>query len=154
MLWQLNLDHLGPVFPQVDLVKPDLEPLLRDLDIPEDTKLQITKAVQNTHNENIHRVQTWSSMLDGQYRAVYSVSADLINGVTENLRAYGKLMGALDLCQQTLIRRSNPFLQPSAAQLYGGNISSKVKDNGAVQGPLMKSSAGQNKKARNKSTEK
>ena len=27
----------------------------------------------------------------------------LINRVTENLRAYSKLLGALDLCQQTLL---------------------------------------------------
>ena len=94
----------------MELVKPDLKPLPSNLEIPEDTKLQIAKAVQDTQDENTRRVQSWSSTLDGQYMAVYSASADLINGATKNLRAYGKLMGALDLRQQTLISRSGPYL--------------------------------------------
>ena len=147
-LGSLNADYTGPIFPEADLVLPNLEPIIRDL--PDDIWLRITKAVKDSQDENARCVQAWSSMLDGPFRSVYSVSVDLINGVIENLRAYGKLVGALDLRQQTLIRRSGPFLRLSSAQLCGGNTNSKVKEKGALQGPLAKSTASQKKKVRNK----
>ena len=75
---------------------------------------------------------------------------ELINGVTENLRAYSKLLGALDLRQQTLLQQSKLYVRPSQGQIYGGKTTSNVKGKGAALGPLQKSTTGQKKKQRSK----
>ena len=48
---KLNPSHHGPIFTPVDLVKHYLEPLLKGLDVPKDTRLQILKVVQAAHDE-------------------------------------------------------------------------------------------------------
>ena len=67
-LGSLNPDHTGPIFPQADLVSPDLEPIIRDL--LDDAQLRIAKAVQEAQDENTCRGQAWSSTLEGHFRSV------------------------------------------------------------------------------------
>ena len=49
-LTSLNADYTGPIFPEADLVSPNLEPIIRDL--PDDIWLRITKAVKDSQDEN------------------------------------------------------------------------------------------------------
>ena len=41
VLGKLNPAHQGPIFTPVDQIKTDFEPLLIELNVPENTKLQI-----------------------------------------------------------------------------------------------------------------
>ena len=86
---------------------------MHSLNVPEKTKIEIDTAIRLAHDENSSRVQAWQSKQDYQYWTVYSASVELNNGVTENLRAYGKLLGALDFCQQILLWQSGHFLRPT-----------------------------------------
>ena len=95
VLGKLHSAHQGSIFVPVKLVKPDMEPLLGD--IPEDTKLWILKAMQEAHDKNSTWVQAWESQLESTFMACYSASVELINGMSEKLRANGKFLGALDI---------------------------------------------------------
>ena len=44
-----------------------------------------------------NRTQSWSSYMEDKFNTVYQASVDLVNRGRENLRLYGKLLGALDL---------------------------------------------------------
>ena len=68
MLGKLNLDFQEPIFTPMELTKPDLKPLLKD--IPEVLRLQITQAVQ----------------------ACYSVSNELLNDTIKSPWAQQKLL--------------------------------------------------------------
>ena len=89
-LGYIDSNHQGSIFPQADLSMPDLEPIIQDL--PDDIKLRIRQAVQESHEVNVSRVHS----LENHFRTLYTVSADLINGAMENLRVYGKFVWSLD----------------------------------------------------------
>ena len=66
-LGKLNPDFQEPIFAPVELIKLDLEPLLKD--DPEVLRLQITQAVQAAHNKSSQKVQALSSPSDSAIRA-------------------------------------------------------------------------------------
>ena len=73
----------------------DLDPLLKD--ISEETRTMILQAVQDSHQANLDKVRSWQSTMKTNFKTCYQVSYEVVNGIAENLRVYGKFVGALDL---------------------------------------------------------
>lgn len=74
-----------------------------------------------------------------------------MNRLSDNLRAYGKLVGSMDMCRQATLWQSKRFLRLTQGQSFGGAANSKVKANKAtVHGPLQTSMASHKKKRMSK----
>ena len=56
-------------------------------------------------------VQLW----DSKARGLYSAATGLVNDGVVTLRGYSKVQTALDVRQQSILRKSGPFLKPSSS---------------------------------------
>ena len=65
-------------------------------------KVIILTAVKQSQTNNQQMVQ----LLDAKAKSLYSSTASLVNEVVETLRGYGKVQTALDVCLQSIVRRS------------------------------------------------
>ena len=54
-------------------------------------------------------------LLDSKARSLYSPIAGLVNDGEETLRGFGKVQTALDICQQSILRKSGPFVKPCSS---------------------------------------
>ena len=52
---------------------------------------------------------------DSKAKSFYSAAAGLVNDGVETLRGYSKVQTALDVCQQSILRRSGPFVKPCSS---------------------------------------
>ena len=67
-------------------------------------------------------VQLW----DSKAKSLYSAAAGFVNDGVETLRGYGKVQTALDVRQQSILRKSGPFVK-SHSSLAGVKL---YKDKG------------------------
>ena len=67
-------------------------------------------AVRQAYSNNIQQVQQW----DSKVRSLYSVALGLVNDRVESLRGYGQIQTALDVRQQSILRRAGPFVTRSS----------------------------------------
>ena len=101
----LNPNYTGLLFPDTELEKPDLSSLVEDL--PEEVRRRILLTVEESHQENLRRVQ----VLDQRFRSLYTSATGLVNDAMETYRAFGKVTAALDIRQQLIVRKSGPFVR-------------------------------------------
>ena len=51
-------------------------------------------------------------ILDSKIRSLYIAASGLVNDRVETLRGFGRVQTALDICQQSILRKSGPFVKP------------------------------------------
>ena len=67
--------------------------------------------------------------IDSTVRNMYSIAADLVNDGMEVTRGYEKLVSALDVWQQQILRKCGPFVRPTtskASKPQGGKPTNAV----------------------------
>ena len=67
--------------------------------------------------------------IDSTVRDIYSIAADLVNDGMEVTRGYEKLVSALDVWQQQILRKCGPFVRPTtskASKPQGGKPTNAV----------------------------
>ena len=79
------------MFSTVQFDQSDLAPLL--LKLSKEIRNRIIQKIKKTHLDNLERVRYWQSDIEARYKTCYQASAEIINGVTKNLRVYGKFAG-------------------------------------------------------------
>ena len=79
--------------------------------VPQEIKAKILVAVRQAHLKNLQRVQQW----DSKVRSLYFAALGLVNDGVETLRGYGQIQTALDVCQQSILRRAGPFVKPPSS---------------------------------------
>ena len=89
------------------LEKPYLASLLDS--IPEKVKGRVYH-MEEVDTMNMERVQ----LLDNIVREVYSIKEGLVNDGIEVIRGYGKLVTALNICQQQILRKCGSFIRPAS----------------------------------------
>ena len=77
-------------------------------EVPPEMKTKILVAVQQSQANNQQMVQLW----DSKAKSLYSAAAGLVNDGVETLRGYGKVETALDVGQQSILRKGGPFVKP------------------------------------------
>ena len=65
-----------------------------------------------SHQENLKKVQA----LDQKIQGLYTTAASLVNDSSETMRGYGKVISALDIHQQVIVRKSGPFVKPTSSK--------------------------------------
>ena len=101
----INPNYHGLHFPDTGLEKPDLPSLLDS--VPEKVKGRV-HHMEEVNARNMERVQ----LLDNVVREFYSITAGLVNNGMEVIRGYGKLVTALNICQQQILRKCGSFVRP------------------------------------------
>ena len=107
----LDPSYTGLLFPDSGLETPDLASLMPD-SVPEDVKSRVLLAAKESHARNCERVQN----LDLITRRLYSISAGLVNDGMETTRGYGKVVAALNVRQQSILRKCGPFVKPTTSK--------------------------------------
>ena len=102
---ELNPAYQGLLFPDICLEEPELESIMGD-QVPQEIQNRILMAVRQTHTNNVQRVQLW----DSKVRSLYSVASGLVNDRVETLRGFGQVQTALDVPQQSILRKCGPFI--------------------------------------------
>ena len=119
----LNPCYSGLVFPGSEPEKPDLSSLIMDSTIPQEVRERIHLAVEMSHQENVRKVQA----LDQKFRGLYTTVSGLVNDSMEAIHGYGKVASALDIRQQVIVRRSGPFVKPTASKAGGKQLKPGAK---------------------------
>ena len=68
--------------------------------------------MKESHTRNWERVQN----LDSITRSLYTTAAGLVNDSMEAIRGYGKVVAALNVWQQSILRKSGPFVKPTTSK--------------------------------------
>ena len=68
--------------------------------------------MEESHTRNCERVQN----LDSIARSLYTTAIGLVNDSMEAIRGYGKVVAALDVRQQSILRKSGPFVKPTTSK--------------------------------------
>ena len=105
----LNWNQTGLLFPGSKLKKPDLNSLLHDFS--EEIRARVN-IVEESHAENCRQVRA----LDSKFRSLNTAAAGLLNNGTEAIKGYGRLASALNVQQQAILRKSEPFVKPNASK--------------------------------------
>ena len=79
--------------------------------VPQEIQAKILSAVRQAHLNNLQRVQQW----DSKVRSLYTAASGLVNDGIESLRGYGQIQAALDVHQQSILRRAGPFVKPTSS---------------------------------------
>ena len=107
---ELDPSYQGLLFPDLSLEDPDLESIMGDKVSPE-MKVMILTADKQSQTNNQQMVQ----LLDAKAKSLYSSAAGLVNDGVETLREFGKVQMALDMRQQSILRKCGPFIKPSSS---------------------------------------
>ena len=54
------------------------------------------KVVQYSDQVNLDRTRSWQSTMEANFKTCFTASTQVVNRVGENLRVFGKFVGALD----------------------------------------------------------
>ena len=73
--------------------------------VPQEFKNKVLITARESHTRNQEKVQT----LDSNIRSLYTSASGLVNDGVETLRGYGRVQTALNIRQQSIIRKSGPF---------------------------------------------
>ena len=107
---ELDPSYQGLLFPELSPEDLELESIIGDEVSPE-MKIIILTAVKQSQANNQHMVQ----LLDSKAQSLYSSVTRLVNDGVETLRGFGKVQMALDVRQQSILRRSGPFVKPCSS---------------------------------------
>ena len=107
---ELDPTNKGVVFLDFSLEDPDLESIMGDRD-PMDIKVRILAAARQSHANNQEMVQ----LLDSKIRSLYTAASGLVNDGVETLRGFGRVQTALNVHQQSILRKSGPFVKPTSS---------------------------------------
>ena len=107
----LDPNYTGLLFPDSGLERPDLASLLPD-SLPEEVKRRVLLTIKESHTKYCERVQN----LDSITRSLYTTAAGLVNDGMEAIRGYGKVVATLDVWQQSILRKSGPFVKPTTSK--------------------------------------
>lgn len=77
--------------------------------IDSETKERIMSAVNQSLASNWDKVQ----VLDSTIRSLYTVASGLVNDGAETLSGFGLMQTALDIRQQSILRKAGPFVKPA-----------------------------------------
>ena len=80
--------------------------------VPQNIKNRFLITAREAHTRNQERVQS----LDSKIRSLYTVASGLVNDGVETLREFGKVQTALDVHQQSILRKSGPFIKPTSSK--------------------------------------
>lgn len=80
--------------------------------VPQDIKNRVLMASRESHTSNQEKVQT----LDSKIRSLYAAASGLVNNGLETLRGYGRVQTALNVHQQSIMRKRKPFVKPSSSK--------------------------------------
>lgn len=111
VLGDLDPSCQGLIFPDSGLEAPDLESIMGD-SVPDDIKERFLIATRVSHIRNQEKVQN----LDSTIRSLYTMASGLVNDGVEALRGYRKVQTALNVCQQSIWRKSGPFVKPTTSK--------------------------------------
>ena len=84
--------------------------------------------------------------IDSTVRDIYSIAADLVNDGMEVTRGYEKLVSALDVWQQQILRKCGPFVRPTTSKAS--------KPQGGKPTNAVSSATGMDKKKRSKGSDR
>ena len=104
---ELDFTYQGLIFPDFCLEEPDLESIMEDK-FPYEIQTRILAAARQSHANNQEMVQ----LLDSKIRSLYTAASGLVNDGVETLRGFGKVQTALDVCQQSILRKLGLLLSP------------------------------------------
>ena len=104
LMRELDSTYQRLIFPDFSLEEPDLESIMEDL-VPQEIQSMILLAARQSHANNQEMVH----LLDSKIRSLYTVASGLVNDGVETLRGYGRVQTALNVCQQSIMRKSGPF---------------------------------------------
>ena len=107
---ELDPDYHGLLFPDICLEQPELWSIMGD-QVSQEVCSMILQAVKQTHVNNLWKLQLWDSKIG----RLYSAGAGLVNDRVESYRGYGRIQTALDVCQQSIMRRAGPFIKPPSS---------------------------------------
>ena len=102
----INPNYHGLFFPDSGLEKLNLASLLNM--VPEVIKARVLYFMEEDYARNLKRMQLYKNIV----REVYSIIAGLVNDGMEVIRGYGKLVTALNICQQQTLRKCGSFVRP------------------------------------------
>ena len=112
-----NTDRLGSHRHNVNNAKADIcleQPELLSImgdQAPQEVQARILQAIRQTHVNNLEKLRAWNSKV----RTLYSASLGLINNGVESYKGYGWIQTALDVRQQSIVRRAGPFIKPPSS---------------------------------------
>lgn len=107
---ELDSSYQGLLLPDLSLEDPDLESIMKD-EVPQEVQTRILIAVKQSQANNHQMVQLWDSIV----RSLYIAAAGLVNDGVETLRGFGKMQMPLDMHQQSILRKSGPFVKPRSS---------------------------------------
>ena len=110
LLGELDPAYQGLIIPECSPESPDLESIIGNSVNPE-TKERIMNAVNQSLASNRDKVQ----VLDSTIRSLYSAASRLVNNGAEILRSFGLVKTALDVRQQSIVRKAGPFAKPASS---------------------------------------
>ena len=84
---------------------------MRDL-VPQGIKDRVLIATRDSHTRNQEKVK----LLGSKFKSLYTTASGLVNEGVDTLRGYGKVQTALDIHQQSILRKSGPFIKPTSSK--------------------------------------
>ena len=121
VMGELDSSYHGLLFPDLSLEDPDLESIMGDEVSPE-MQTKILADVKQTQANNQQIVQLW----DSKAKSLYSAAPGLENDWVEMLRGFGKVQTGLDIRQQSILRKSGPFVKPPSSLACVSSIRTKA----------------------------
>merc|ERR1711873_118491 len=107
---KLDPDYHRLLFPDICLEQPELRSIMRD-QVSQEVHSRILQAVKQMHVNNLWKLQIWDSKIG----SLYSPGSGLVNDGVESYRGYGRIQTALDVHQQSIVRRAGLFIKPPSS---------------------------------------
>ena len=111
VLGDLDPTYQGLIFLDSSLKEQDLESIMGDL-VPQDIKDMVLTATRESHTSNQEKVQT----LNSKIRSLYTSASGLVNDGVETLPGYGRVQTALNVQQQSILKKCRPFVKPTSSE--------------------------------------
>ena len=73
------------------------------------------ERIMNTVNQSLASNRDKVQVLDSTIRSLYTVASGLVNNGAETLRGFGLVQTALDVRQQSIMRKAGPFVKPTSS---------------------------------------
>ena len=102
---ELDSTYQGLIFLDFSLEEPELESIMEGI-VPQ---TRILAAVRQSHANNLEMVQ----LLDSKIRSLYATASGLVNERMKTLRGFGRVETAVDVCQQSILRKIGLLLCPT-----------------------------------------
>lgn len=113
-----------------------------------DIQTRILTAFRQSHAINQQMVQ----LLDSKIRSLYTEACGLVNDRAETLRGYGRVQTALEVHQQSILRKCGLFVKPTSFQVAAPkskDMASTATMSSAANAAKKRRSRGKGRKIRN-----